>query len=1045
MLYSSICSAGEKEVNSATNGTIKETDVEIIRLDCVSDEKNFAKIRPYLCSNPICGNKTDLRVAPKFVCAYYGLTEEKSHMRKVCLHCFKDAENHQDVLVELLREKRSIILGPKKPKNYLVTIDDEEIKNESPEPSEEVEIEEDLEAFVQATMDKYRFEQQTNDTVNYLEQRLEGNVVKMKELDVLHSSLEKKMDALRKELYESHEPLIKHLEAVDIDPEGNVTKHTATGEHVVPATARSAMPQLPPIGPFTHTELKQHQSVYAMRSSLLQPWGKGRILRIKEEASGTVYVVRFDSGSKPRTFPLKYLSYCEPSPVQLMVGSRVIAQYIEDTNGVEEVAKNKATSYYAGVIAEAPKYLNQYRYLVFFDDGYAQYCTHQQVLMVCHSSRDVWHDIHMNSRSFISNYLKQFPERAMVKLQRGQMVKTELNGTWLVGRIDTVDASLAKIFFVAESRHEWIYRGSTRLHPLFELLANAEARKNQGATRPTHNLAHVHKRNVPYVEYTRGMDADPPLPRSSVTQPPTAANNQNVVRAVARKSTSKVTKPSLVLATPPPQGEDSYITSEHKGHLKNSWNESSQEIAFEPHQCGVKCIEDFPYETGDFKNFNPLSIPMRRGWLREVTKERFGGARRILYRAPCARRMRNMDEVHRYLRVTGCQLSVDLFCFDASIHCFTEFEPEVVYSKINDITYGKENVPVSCVNSIDRSNPEYVEYSTVRTPREGVNLNLDSNFLSCCDCTDDCQDKEKCQCWQMTIQTTKCTKGSKLDPNAGYQYRRLMNPVLTGVYECNSNCTCRKTCLNRVAQRPLQLRLQLFKTEKRGWGIRCLDDIPKGEFVCDYAGHLLTSQGANEEGTQFGDEYLAELDHIESVERKYGYESDVDIDIDDVSDASRASNSTDDDSGHSADESRNETTDVVIKNKDSSASKNKSAIVSASDKGKDKAVNEETLEKVDGRKTREWFGNNEYIYVMDAKSTGNIGRYLNHCCRPNIFVQNVFVDTHDLRFPWVAFFAMEVIRAGTELTWDYSYDVGSVPDKILYCHCGAKECRGRLL
>ena len=235
----------------------------------------------------------------------------------------------------------------------------------------------------------------------------------MKELDVLHSSLEKKMDALRKELYESHEPLIKHLEAVDIDPEGNVTKHTATGEHVVPATARSAMPQLPPIGPFTHTELKQHQSVYAMRSSLLQPWGKGRILRvikkkfeyksklfyqsiwrkkrtkliikhccycqIKEEASGTVYVVRFDSGSKPRTFPLKYLSYCEPSPVQLMVGSRVIAQYIEDTNGVEEVAKNKATSYYAGVIAEAPKYLNQYRYLVFFDDGYAQYCTHQQV------------------------------------------------------------------------------------------------------------------------------------------------------------------------------------------------------------------------------------------------------------------------------------------------------------------------------------------------------------------------------------------------------------------------------------------------------------------------------------------------------------------------------------------------------------------------------------------------------------------------------------------------------------------------------------------
>ena len=30
---------------------------------------------------------------------------------------------------------------------------------------------------------------------------------------------------------------------------------------------------------------------------------------------------------------------------------------------------------------------------------------------------------------------------------------------------------------------------------------------------------------------------------------------------------------------------------------------------------------------------------------------------------------------------------------------------------------------------------------------------------------------------------------------------------------------------------------------------------------------------------------------------------------------------------------------------------------------------------------------------------------LQHSCTPCAFVQNVFVDTHDLRFPWVAFFA----------------------------------------
>jgi histone-lysine N-methyltransferase SETDB1 len=82
-------------------------------------------------------------------------------------------------------------------------------------------------------------------------------------------------------------------------------------------------------------------------------------------------------------------------------------------------------------------------------------------------------------------------------------------------------------------------------------------------------------------------------------------------------------------------------------------------------------------------DLNPLSIPMLCGWSREVAKQRHGERLSIIYRAPCGRRMRNMDEVHRYLRLTGSQIGVDLFCFDNFVHCFTEFEPEVVYSKIN--------------------------------------------------------------------------------------------------------------------------------------------------------------------------------------------------------------------------------------------------------------------------------------------------------------------------------------------------------------------------
>merc|ERR1719204_1091036 len=94
---------------------------------------------------------------------------------------------------------------------------------------------------------------------------------------------------------------------------------------------------------------------------------------------------------------------------------------------------------------------------------------------------------------------------------------------------------------------------------------------------------------------------------------------------------------------------------------------------------------------------------------------------------------------------------------------------------------------------------------------------------------------------------------------------------------------------------------------------------------------------------------------------------------------------------------------------------------------------------------RKFFGKDDDVYIMDAKCIGNIGRYLNHSCRPNVMVQNCFVDTHDVRFPWVAFFSKWKISAGEELNWDYNYIVDQVPGKEIYCECGAENCRGRLL
>lgn len=55
-----------------------------------------------------------------------------------------------------------------------------------------------------------------------------------------------------------------------------------------------------------------------------------------------------------------------------------------------------------------------------------------------------------------------------------------------------------------------------------------------------------------------------------------------------------------------------------------------------------------------------------------------------------------------------------------------------------DLSHGKENVPVPCVNYYDEALPEFCSYNTARTPTNGVPLNLDPDFLCGCDCADDC-------------------------------------------------------------------------------------------------------------------------------------------------------------------------------------------------------------------------------------------------------------------------------------------------------------------
>ncbi|KAI7906434.1 uncharacterized protein BX663DRAFT_427608 [Cokeromyces recurvatus] len=63
-------------------------------------------------------------------------------------------------------------------------------------------------------------------------------------------------------------------------------------------------------------------------------------------------------------------------------------------------------------------------------------------------------------------------------------------------------------------------------------------------------------------------------------------------------------------------------------------------------------------------------------------------------------------------------------------------------------------------------------------------------------------------------------------------------------YECEPKyCPCGEQCSNRRFQRKEKIKgLQVFRTESRGWGLRTLIDIKKGELIIEYRGEVISQE-----------------------------------------------------------------------------------------------------------------------------------------------------------------------------------------------------------
>ena len=169
-----------------------------------------------------------------------------------------------------------------------------------------------------------------------------------------------------------------------------------------------------------------------------------------------------------------------------------------------------------------------------------------------------------------------------------------------------------------------------------------------------------------------------------------------------------------------------------------------------------------------------------------------------------------------------------------------------------DISNGKETIPITAINGEDFENGPsgyvYVKNNVITQP-----LPIDRNIakLQHCKCKDNCASEETCKCSDISLR-------SWYDNNSvlkeGFDFK---DPPM--IFECNDMCACNiNSCNNRVVQHGITARMQVYKTYGMGWGVKSLVDIPKGGFVCEYVGELISDAEAEQ---RENDSYLFDLEN----------------------------------------------------------------------------------------------------------------------------------------------------------------------------------------
>lgn len=133
------------------------------------------------------------------------------------------------------------------------------------------------------------------------------------------------------------------------------------------------------------------------------------------------------------------------------------------------------------------------------------------------------------------------------------------------------------------------------------------------------------------------------------------------------------------------------------------------------------------------------------------------------------------------------------------------------------------------------------EFTNTYKLRQGV-TRVAEEFNYGCDCGFQCN-PASCTCLSKEEDSEELMvayeyRNGKLLLKESFIKRKAM------IYECSRLCPCPPTCWNRLVQHGRKIRLEIFHTGDRGFGLRSLEFVHKGQFIDTYLGEVITSAEA---------------------------------------------------------------------------------------------------------------------------------------------------------------------------------------------------------